>query len=72
MVINRVIVLRAVLGTIFVGAGFYTGYLALHPINNFALGVAGTFLVIGGLIADMDDVGPALTKLGQTKISITQ
>jgi hypothetical protein len=63
-------VIRGIVGIIFVGAGLYAGYYATHPVNNIALGIAALLLVIGGCVIDLDDVGKALVQIGETKLTL--
>lgn len=65
-----IVVIRAIVGSVFILAGAYVGYYALHPINNLALGIAAGLFLTGGLTIDLDDVGKALVKLGETKLTI--
>lgn len=70
MVIVYPTFLRAAIGLVFFTAGGYTLYYAVHPINNIALGIAAILFVIGGLVSDYDDVGKALLKIGETKLTL--
>lgn len=65
-----VLFLRGLVGSVFVSAGLYAGYYATHPLNNIALGIAAGLLLIGGLVIDLDDVGNALLKIGESKITL--
>lgn len=63
-------IIRALVGIAFFGAGGYTGYFALHPQNNIALGIAAALFALGGLVSDYDDVGQALVRLASIKLTI--
>lgn len=61
---------RGLVGLAFVLAGSYVGYFATHPIDNVALTIAAGLFTMGGLIIDLDNVGRALVRIGETKISL--
>lgn len=63
-------VVRGIVGIAFVLVGSYAGYYALHPVNNVALAISAALFLVGGLIIDLDDVGNALLKLGETRITL--
>lgn len=61
---------RVLIGIPFLGAGIYILYYAVHPVNNLTLGISVALFTMAGLIMDFDDVGKALLKIGETKITI--
>jgi hypothetical protein len=59
------LILRAVIGLMFIAAGAYTGWVALHehPIDLHLVYVGGGGILLGGLVIDFDPIFGALKQL---------